>query len=147
MTRYAKGQRWISETEPELGLGKVIQVERRHVHILFSVADVIRRYAIESAPIQRVKFRIGDDVQGQDGKCFVVRGVNEEEGILTYEGDTERLQENDLSDLISFSTPEDRLTAGQVDQSPIFDLRYQILCMQQQAFKSEVRGFMGDASI
>ncbi len=143
MTRYAKGQRWISETEPELGLGKVIQVERRHVHILFSIADVTRRYAIESAPIQRVRFRIGDNVQDQEGKSFVVREINEKENILIYKGDTDLLPESELSDLISFSTPKDRLTAGQVDQSPMFDLRYQTLCMQQQAFKSDVRGFIG----
>jgi len=143
MTRYAKGQRWISETEPELGLGEVIQVERRHVHILFSAADVTRRYAIDSAPIKRVKFRIGDLVQGREGKHFVVREVNESEGILTYKGDSDLLLESDLSDLISFSTPEDRLTAGQVDQNSIFDLRYQTLCMQQRTCQSDVRGFMG----
>ncbi len=143
MIRFATGQRWISETEPELGLGKVLRVERRNVHILFSAADVLRSYAVASAPIRRVRFRVGDRVRGQEGKSFVVREVSEKEGILIYKGDTDLLSESDLSDLISFSTPEDRFAAGQVDPGPLFDLRYQTLCMQHRTRKSAVRGFVG----
>ena len=143
MTIFAKGQRWISESEPELGLGKVIRVEGRQVHILFPAADVIRRYAAASAPIRRVKFRVGDRVRGQNERLFIVREVREKDNLFLYKGDSDRLPESELSDLISFSTPQDRLFAGQVDPNPHFDLRYQALRMQHHNHRSAVRGFIG----
>ena len=36
---FALGQRWISDTESELGLGTVVAVEGRMVTVLFAAAD------------------------------------------------------------------------------------------------------------
>ena len=143
MVRFTKGQRWISETEPELGLGKVLRVEGRQVHIHFPAAEVLRRYAVASAPIRRVKFRIGDRVRRKDGRIFVVSEVNEKDDLIFYKVETDHLPESDLSDLISFSTPQDRLVAGQVEPNAYFDLRYHTLHMQHQSRRSAVRGFTG----
>ena len=143
MVRFTKGQRWISETEPELGLGKVLRVEGRQVHIHFPAAEVLRRYAVASAPIRRVKFRIGDRVRRKDGRIFVVSEVNEKDDLIFYKVETDHLPESDLSDLISFSTPQDRLAAGQVEPNAYFDLRYHTLRMQHQSRRSAVRGFTG----
>ena len=60
MPEFIPGQRWISETEPELGLGSIVDVSRRTVEIRFRAAGVTRRYAIASAPLKRAKFQAGD---------------------------------------------------------------------------------------
>lgn len=143
MNKFVSGQRWISETEPELGLGKVIGVEGRNVHIQFAASDVMRCYAVSSAPLRRVRFRVGDRIQGSKGRSFVIQGVNERDGILIYQGDKTIVSESELSDSISFSTPEERLLAGQVDPSRLFDLRCQTLGIQFRARQSSARGFLG----
>ena len=50
MTRYTPGQRWISEAEPELGLGTVLRVEDGRVGTLFSASGDMRQYSAETAP-------------------------------------------------------------------------------------------------
>jgi ATP-dependent helicase HepA len=137
------GQRWISETEPELGLGKVLQVEGRTILMGFAISQVIRRYAAASAPIKRVRFRPGDRVTGAEGQRVVIQTVSEKEGLLIYHGKNVQLSESDLSDRISFSAPQDRLSASQIDANELFDLRYQARLMQQHIRRSPARGFVG----
>ena len=43
---------WVSETEPELGLGKVISCDNRYVEIVFSAYKSTRKYASSSAPLR-----------------------------------------------------------------------------------------------
>ncbi len=57
------GQRWVSDAEPELGLGVVMSAGSGRVSILFPAADDRREYALESAPVRRVAFEVGDEVK------------------------------------------------------------------------------------
>ena len=50
------GQRWVSDAEPELGLGVVMSAGSGRVSILFPAADDRREYALDSAPVRRVAF-------------------------------------------------------------------------------------------
>ena len=68
--------------EPELGLGKLIGVENRKVKILFSASECERLYAIESAPLKRVTFKVGDEVRSQEGTRFTVKTVKEELTVI-----------------------------------------------------------------
>ena len=45
------GQRWTSDTEPELGLGIVLKSEYGRAEIFFPAAGEHRQYALASAPI------------------------------------------------------------------------------------------------
>ncbi|MDA7896519.1 hypothetical protein N9B47_02530, partial [bacterium] len=56
------GQRWVSTNEPELGLGVLLESGGNRVTILFAVANEKRTFAIDSAPILRVRFKVGDEV-------------------------------------------------------------------------------------
>lgn len=143
MTQYTPGQRWISEAEPELGLGTVLRVEDGRVGILFSASGDMRQYSTESAPLKRVQFREGDSVKSCDGDVFTVVAVVDEGGLLVYRGEGVELPEAQLSDSISFSKPEERLLYGKVDDPRLFDLRLNALEHQHQARKSEARGFVG----
>ena len=50
------GQRWVSDAEPELGLGVVMSASSGRVSILFAAADYRREDALASAPGRRVAF-------------------------------------------------------------------------------------------
>jgi ATP-dependent helicase HepA len=143
MPKFTIGQRWISETEPELGLGILESVERHQIRLLFPASNETRIYAAANAPIKRVEFRVGDTIQSQQGASIVIEEVKEEEGIITYVAGSVAVAEMDLADTISFSKPEDRLIGGQIDQSAAFVLRYEAIVRLAHAKQSAVAGFVG----
>src|SRR5258708_23686945 len=113
MEQFKVGQRWISESEPELGLGTLLQIGDGRVDILFPAAGEVRRYAAGNAPLKRVRFRPGDTVKTHDDQKLSVETVHERDGLITYIGNGRELPEAQLSDSITFQRPEDRLLAGQ----------------------------------
>ena len=143
MSKFTIGQRWISETEPELGLGILESVERHQVRLAFPASNEARLYAPASAPIKRVEFRAGDRIHSQRGETVIIEDVRVEEGIITYIGGGVEVKEMDLADTISFSKPEDRLIGGQIDQSASFNLRYEAIARLAHAKQSDVAGFAG----
>lgn len=143
MTDYCTGQRCVSESEPELGLGTVLRVNARTVSVLFSASAETREYARDNAPLRRVRFRAGDRLSSQDQKCLVVESVQERAGLLFYRGGGEEWCETELSSTISFNKPEERLLGGQVDLPEVFELRIAALEYQHRRRRSRVRGFVG----
>ncbi len=139
------GQRWISDTEPELGLGTVLEVEDRRLSILFTATGEIRRYALDNAPLTRVRFSAGDQIQSHQDWSLCVETVIEEAGLLTYRGrrddrESAHLREQDLSSFIQFNTPQERLFAGQIDPDSWFDLRLMTLNHRRSIDQSPVQG-------
>ena len=143
MENFVQGQRWISATEPELGLGVVIEVANRRVQILFPAGGEMRLYASANAPVKRVLFSVGDEVRSQEGDVFLVEEVREQDGVVTYIGGGKELGEAALGDAMSFDKPQDRFFSGQIDESRLFDLRLETLRMRDRACRSSVRGFVG----
>ena len=143
MADFKIGQRWISETEPELGLGILESVSRQQIRLIFTAASEARLYAPANAPIKRVEFRVGDSIHSQSGATVLVESVRDEDGLLTYVGGGVEVPEAELADTISFSKPEDRLIGGQIDQSNAFALRYETIARQHAMRKSGVAGFTG----
>ena len=125
--RPVPGQRWISETEPELGLGLLIRITPKTIDMRFSSCGCERRYTLSSAPLKRMVFKPGDEVQSQNGKKLMVESVMESDGLMYYSGGSEKICEKDLSDILSFSMPQDRLFAGITDSNKTFDLRCRLL--------------------
>ena len=87
------GQRWVSDSEPELGLGSVIEVGFRDVKIHFPAAGETRMYMQRNAPLRRARLRVGDRARGREGQVFVIRQVKVKDGLLTYLGETGVLPE------------------------------------------------------
>jgi ATP-dependent helicase HepA len=137
------GQRWVSDTEPELGLGMILKSEFGRVEVFFPAASEQRQYALKSAPLRRVRFAEGDRIKSHDGAEMMVVAVEDRAGLLVYRGESRELPEAELSDTISFSKPEDRLLAGQVDDLRTFDLRAEALRRRSVARQSAARGFAG----
>ncbi|MDO4698852.1 MAG: RNA polymerase-associated protein RapA [Pasteurellaceae bacterium] len=146
---FVVGQRWISESENNLGLGIVAAVDNRTVTINFPAADEQRVYAVAVAPLTRVQFQAGDRVMSQDGWQLEIEDVVENQGVALYLGkrlDTQEeavLPEMLLDHKVSFSKPQDRLFSAQIDRSDRFALRYRALQHQQAQFQSPLRGMRG----
>ncbi len=143
MPVFIPGQRWISETEPELGLGLVLRTEHRRVHVDFPASGESRLYAAERAPLRRARFAPGDTVHGPAGLAFQVETVSEEDGLLAYAGKGHRLIEQELVGTLRYDRPDQRLLAGQVDSWRTFDLRLEALHHLHQQARSPARGFVG----
>lgn len=140
---FEVGQRWISDTESELGLGMVQEVDFRQVAILFPVADEVRRYSKEQAPLTRIKFNVEDTVLLEDGTHLTITEVQELNGIIFY-GDAQRiLPETQLSGQIQLSQASERLLAGQVDNSKAYELRLRALQMKSKLQSRKHYGLVG----
>jgi ATP-dependent helicase HepA len=142
-TTYHPGQRFISDSEPELGLGSVTGVTRLTVAVAFRAIGEKREYARDNAPLRRVRFHAGDRVRDREGTTLAITSVGERRGLLYYQGEGRELCETDLFDALTFDKPEDRLFMGQVDTPSVFELRADALRHQHRRRQSEVRGFVG----
>ena len=137
------GQRWVSDAEPELGLGVVMSAGSGRVSILFPAADDRREYALDSAPVRRVAFEAGDHVKTQEGISGSIEEVKEEGGFLHYQVKGEWIPEAALADTISFSSPLDRLMGRQLDEPHLFNVRNEALTWQSKINQAPNRGFTG----
>ncbi len=133
------GQRFLSNAEPELGLGTLIRIEGRSVQVLFATAGVLRQYAAHSAPIARAEFRPGQKITGK-GVSFVVERVDQDDGLLVYHGEGRRLSEAELDDNQAMSRADERLIAGRVDRADRFDFRLEALLRRAEALRSPAWG-------
>jgi len=140
---WTRGQRWVSDGEPELGLGIIRKSGEGRVEIAFPAADEIRIYATETAPLRRVKFQVGDKLTIHSGSERTVESVQEECGLRIYHTDGGVVLEADLSDVMSFSKPEERLFGGILDAHGDFDLRGEALLRRAEMQRSPIRGLVG----
>lgn len=146
---FALGQRWISDTESDLGLGTLVAIEGRMLTVLFPASGETRQYAQAEAPLTRVVFNIGDEVKSAEGFSLLINAVSESYNTLIYSGnrtdtgELTQLKETFLDHFISFNKPQDRLFAGQIDRFDNFTLRYLAWQQQYRLQQSELRGLQG----
>lgn len=148
MNDFIPGQRWISATEPELGLGIILETDVQRVTVMYIAAGEKRMYARKNAPLTRVRFAPGDTVETSDEIKLTVRRVNEKNGLLSYNGNLEdgneiEVEEIDLSHYIQFNRPQIRLFNGQNDPGAWFNLRYETWQALKRLQQSPVRGLIG----
>jgi ATP-dependent helicase HepA len=146
---FSLGQRWISDTESDLGLGTIVALEGRQVTILFPASGENRVYSMQEAPVTRVVFNPGDIIRSADEWELQVETVEPIGDLLSYHGtrlDTEEktiLKETFLDHFIKFNKPQDRLFAGQVDRFDRYTLRYQTWQHQFARQQSHLKGVVG----
>ncbi|WP_296276099.1 RNA polymerase-associated protein RapA [Pseudomonas sp. UBA7530] len=132
MAQYQPGQRWISDSEAELGLGTILAEEGRLLTVLYPATGETRQYATRNAPLTRVRFAPGDEITHFEGWKLTVQEVEDIDGLLVYHGLNAQhqpvtLPETQLSNFIQFRLASDRLFAGQIDPLSWFALRYHSL--------------------
>ena len=140
---FCPGQRWISESQPEKGLGLILKNNEETVTVIFPAVDETLTYASKSAPLRRVIFDIGDTIELQDGSNLIVDKVTESEGIVAYVADGRQVNESELSDRIGFHQPDARLLGGRVNSSRKFELRQRTLEAKFKMRSQKERGIMG----
>ena len=146
---FSIGQRWLSNTETELGLGAVIGVDFRSVEILFPATGEARMYTKQEAPLTRLIFDIGETVKSQDGWEMTISDIEESQGVCIYSGIREdnkaqvRLSETMLDHHIRLNQPERRLFSEQLDNPKWFDLRLSALNHQYEYLRSSTIGLAG----
>ncbi|KIO35867.1 RNA polymerase-associated protein RapA [Shewanella sp. cp20] len=146
---FSLGQRWISDTESELGLGTVIGLEGRMVTLMFPATDENRMFARDDAPLTRVIYNPGDIIESHEGWSLKVSEVEEKNqlviyhGIHTETGEEVSLRETLLNHNIRFNKPQDRLFAGQIDRLDRFGVRYQSQLLRHKLATSDLLGLQG----
>ena len=145
---FVIGQRWVSNTESELGLGIVTEYEGRRVTLSFPAAGEHRTYAIDNAPVTRVIYQVGDLVCNLDELEMCINSLSEHEGLMSYAGLTAAgesllLCEIELDCFVHFSAPQDRLFAGQIDSLKRYKMREKTLLQQARLSQGEAIGLLG----
>lgn len=145
---FVPGQRWISNSESELGLGLIQSLDHRTITIDFPASNEVRTYAIEQAPLSRVSFAVGDSIKNQIHEKFNVTALKEKNGIITYavtnaEGVSSELCETELSAAIKLNRPQDRLFTAQFDPEKAYILRHDTLNKKHLLSTSLVNGLYG----
>ncbi len=148
MASFVPGQRWISDTEIEQGLGTVLTFDSRTITLLYPATGETRLYRLENSPLTRVQFEPGDSVASHEGWILTVTSVEEKNGLLVYTGTDEHgvhreLPEAGLDNFIEFNKPQDRMLAGQIDLNSNFSLRYQTLDHYNRLCQSPWLGLAG----
>ncbi|MFV3330297.1 RNA polymerase-associated protein RapA [Pseudomonas sp. NY15437] len=148
MAQYQPGQRWISDSEAELGLGTILALDGRMLTVLYPATGDTRQYAERNAPLTRVRFAPGDEITHFEGWKMTVREVDEIDGLLIYHGitaqnDQRTVPETQLSNFIQFRLASDRLFAGQIDPMSWFGLRYHTLEHRTRLLQSSLWGLGG----
>ena len=149
LQEFAIGQRWLSDTESELGLGVLVDVDERTISILFPKSDETRVYARANAPLSRIVFKVGDWFSDQDGLEWQVESLENVQGVMRYhavcsQGEQRKsMNETRLGANIQLARPLDRLLAAQIESKEWYDLRIEALLMQSRMATSPLRGLIG----
>lgn len=141
---FAIGQRYLSDTESDLGLGVVIDVDERTVQVLFPQSEETRMYAKNSQVLSRVIFAQGDTVTDQNGVCYEVASVENISGVIRYHlACGKSLMETRLSASVNLARPLERLLAGKIERDEYYELRQDALKMNNFMSRHPLRGLVG----
>lgn len=144
MSEFIQGQRWVVDSEPELGLGTVTHTEGRTVRIFFEQADCERTYAIGQAPLTHIYFGVDDEINLVDGSKVCVAKVHEHNGLHFYEtAEGNIIPETSLSSEIQLNQPFIRLLTGQLDKPQWFYFKRQLSDAIGRVWQSELNGLLG----
>ncbi|MEL6675276.1 MAG: RNA polymerase-associated protein RapA [Bacteroidota bacterium] len=135
-------QRYTSEGEPELGVGQVVETTHGRIKLYFPGSDATRLYAIDSAPLRRVRFKPGDTIRDAKQRPMVVERVQEGD-LLLYIGADRVISEEELGEVRVQHGVDDRLLNGEVDQPAHFALRRKTLAHEHARRLSPIQGFVG----
>ncbi|NQZ05279.1 RNA polymerase-associated protein RapA [Idiomarina sp.] len=149
MSEFSLGQRWLSETETDLGLGVVTAVDGRQVSVMFPSTGETRMYAKSDAPLARFVLNEGQEATHADQWRFVVTEAKEHQGLAIYfgerldSGEEVMVPESQLAHQIDTNPALTRFIAGQADRHDLYLLRMQGQQQLAQWQQSTVTGLLG----
>ncbi len=148
------GQRYISQSEPELGLGRVTDYDGRLLCLEFPAVAEQRTYQFREAPVSRIEFQPGDQIRGSHDPDWahhqwVVTRVEQHGENLVYTLDCEipgssiTVSESELPSDIRFGSPDQRFSSGQIDRLGSFDSFVETLTVDASLRASVTAGLGG----
>ncbi|MBK1643984.1 RNA polymerase-binding ATPase [Thiocapsa imhoffii] len=150
MPSFVPGQRWLSETQSELGLGIVESVAPRRVEVCYRATGERRVYALPNPPLVRVILEVGEWVRDRAGRAWLIQAVEEGDtaGLIRYRcvdgsGALCRLSEAELDDHLRLNRPAQRLLSARFDADHWFDLRWRTWRLRMREALSPVQGLLG----
>ncbi len=144
MSQFICGQRWISLAEPELGLGIVNDIEHRRVTIEFPLAECSRLYSIDTTPLIRCRFTLGDNITLLDGQTHSISSIEDRNGILHYQiSEGHFISEEQVANDQGKVSPLERLQAGQIGSFKWFNLYRDFLEATTRHQGELCHGFVG----
>jgi ATP-dependent helicase HepA len=144
MSEFVQGQRWVVDSEPELGLGIVMAVAARTVTVFFPLAETERLYAIEQAPLTRIRYSQDDTIKLTNGRSGQVIEVMDNKGFLLYDiGEPQWVPETELAGDVQLNQPFMRLMTGQLDKAKWFYFRRQLDDAMARTWRSRLNGLLG----
>ncbi len=144
MSEFAIGQRYLSDSESDLGLGVVVAQDTRSVTVFFPQSEETRAYAKTALALSRVIFTAGNSITDIDGNVFLVASAELIEGVMRYHTSCGKaLMETKLSAHISLAKPLERLLAGRIARHEFYELRSDALQLANLINRHPLRGLMG----
>jgi ATP-dependent helicase HepA len=143
--KFTVGQKWISETEPELGVGQVVKQDFRTITLLFPISGESRIYNSRSEPpLKRYILKTGEKAISIKGVSLFIEEITEENGLLFYKSKDKNISEEQLSfkkqDAHSQLEILNRLTAKNFGSNFDFCLRESAVKLHGLWRASKVRG-------
>ncbi|MBQ7528861.1 RNA polymerase-associated protein RapA [bacterium] len=121
---FVVGQRIINESDPQLGLGIVIDIpDDRLIEVYFPMKEERCIYRLNTAPLRRIVLGVGQVATNRAGEHLRIERIEEEEGIVTYWGDGRSMHEGDLEDKVPLASSLGRMRYGNIGQVGDMDLR------------------------
>lgn len=107
---FSIGQRWISNTESQLGLGIIVDVNKRQVSVNFPAVGEERIYATDSATLSRITYKDGEEITTSNQQRMHITQIEEQHGVFFYSGVDDaghdlRISELNLDCFIQLNTP------------------------------------------
>lgn len=143
MEDFFPNQRYISEGEPELGIGVLTDTSKGKVQMFFPTSEETRLYAIESAPLRRVVFKAGDVIIDSNNEQMLIERAALTDNLYQYYGAGKTISEAQLGNMSITHNVDDRLFSGDVDSIDRFALRRETLFHNYKRRISPVNGFVG----
>lgn len=147
MYKIVPGQRYFSEAELELGLGRVVAVEGKNMTLEFPAVKERRIYRIGVAELQRYTLEVGEIARSERAMLsFPIASVKDENGLLVYYARAgKKMKESELSPKLVLrpSNYFKALEANELSSTDEFMLREQGSKISCAWRSSAVRGMIG----
>lgn len=146
MSTFQIGQRYISEQEPELGVGRVQNIEFKNVTIEFPAVGQTRIYRTVSAPVRRYLLSIGENAKSEKGVSFTVENIRMENSLAVYLGRGGReMKESEIAPKASPRVSDifSQLIRGECADNKEFVRREKANVLSCEWQRSMVRGMIG----
>jgi ATP-dependent helicase HepA len=146
MSIFKTGQRFVSEQEPELGIGRVCAVAAKNVTFEFPAVGQTRIYRITAPPVKRYLLEEGETAKSEKGISFAIESVRMDDGLAVYCGRGGReIKEADLQPKALARTADifAALIQGKISDTKEFrrrEIANELSCEWQA---SAVRGMIG----